>query len=61
MAKQVAALVKGAQEDGALRRALMENPELVAREKNLPAIVVTAAARALTVTALGLAALGVWY
>lgn len=61
MAKEVASLVKEAQENGALRTALMSDPEQVARDRNVPALVTKAAVRALGVAAVGLAALGVWF
>ena len=61
MAKQVAALVKSAQDDSALRQALVRDPEMVARERNLPALVARSAARALGLAAVGLAVFGVWF
>jgi hypothetical protein len=61
MAQQVAALVKSAQEDSALRQALQSDSAQVARERNIPALVAAAAARALGMTAVGLAVFGVWF
>jgi hypothetical protein len=61
MAQQVAALVKSAQEDSALRQALQSDSAQVARERNIPALVAAAAARALAMTAVGLAVCGVWF
>jgi hypothetical protein len=61
MAKEVAALIERAQDDSALRQALMRNPDQVARDRDIPRLVTRAAARALSITAVGLAALGVWF
>ena len=61
MAKEVAALIERAQEDSALRQALVSDPDQVARDRNIPRLVTRAAARALGITAVGLAALGVWF
>jgi hypothetical protein len=61
MATQVAALVKSAQEDSALREALVSDPDQVARDRHLPVLVARSAACALGIAALGLAALGVWF
>jgi hypothetical protein len=61
MAKQVAVLVKSAQDDSALRQALERDPEMVARERNLPVLVARSAARALGLAAVGLAVFGVWF
>lgn len=47
MALTVAQLVLDAQNDASLKHALLEQPEVVSQERNLPAIVIAAAARAL--------------
>jgi hypothetical protein len=61
MAKQVSTLIKEAQQDSALRQALVSDPEQVARDRNIPVLVTRAAARALVIAAVGLAVCGVWF
>ena len=47
MALTVAQLVLDAQNDAALKHALLERPQEVSKERNLPALVIAAATRAL--------------
>ena len=61
MAKEVATLVRSAQDDRALRQELIQFPDQFARDRGLPVIVARAAARALSITAIGLAVFGIWF
>lgn len=61
MAKEVATLVRSAQGDSALRQELIQFPDQFARDRGLSVIVTRAAARALGITAIGLAVFGIWF